>query len=474
MEAQQLVNMMMAYIGEFLIIIAAGVVAGIIGALAGLGGGTVISPILTLFLGIPMAYASGSALISTVATSAGSASVYVKKRIANDRIGISLTTATTLGAILGSLIANYVYTHGITYIIYTIFGIVLLVSIIPTIQRSTCELPRPHEPDSTTRALNLYGICFDPNLGWIRYWGVRWWLGEVIMFFAGVISGLLGIGSGALKVLGLDWAMNLPMKVSTTTSNFMIGVTAATGSSIYWYFGYIQPFIAAATAIGVLIGAQAGTRILMRITNKQIRWIFVAILSYLGFRMLLRGLGREGLLPISSIDKTIVSLLFSIVMISSLYYLMMRRPIYEDNLLSIYGVQYVKRSEVEEKFENITSNLLRLGIVISVLIMGMGLALVLMHGGGMGHKLMDIADPSSQVNTAAISIGMMLAGIREGDGISFMLLGLILLILMPIAMVAINMVRFMIERDKWYTIFAAVTLINLLIALLIVPSLVPH
>ncbi|MFP3211359.1 MAG: sulfite exporter TauE/SafE family protein, partial [Thermocladium sp.] len=200
--------MIITYVGEFLIIIAAGIVAGIIGALAGLGGGTVISPILTLFLGVPMAYASGSALISTVATSAGSASVYLKKRIANDRIGISLTTATTLGAILGSLIANYVYTHGITYIIYTIFGIVLLVSIIPTIQRSTCELPRPREPDSTTRALNLYGTCFDPNLGWIRYWGVRWWLGEVIMFFAGVISGLLGIGSGALKVLGLDWAMN--------------------------------------------------------------------------------------------------------------------------------------------------------------------------------------------------------------------------------------------------------------------------
>jgi len=111
----------------------------------------------------------------------------------------------------------------------------------------------------------------------------------LIMFFAGFISGLLGIGSGALKVLGMDWAMNLPMKVSTTTSNFMIGVTAATGSSIYWYLGYIQPFIAVAAAVGVLAGSMMGTRLLVRITNRQIRWIFVTILAYFGLRMVLRG-----------------------------------------------------------------------------------------------------------------------------------------------------------------------------------------
>ncbi|MFP3239984.1 MAG: sulfite exporter TauE/SafE family protein, partial [Caldivirga sp.] len=214
---------------RFTEIMIAGVFAGILGALAGLGGGVVLTPVLTLFLNIPMMYASGSALISTIATSAGSASVYVKRRLANDRIGISLVTATTGGAIIGSLTANYVYEHGLTWIIYTMFGVVLLLSIIPTIQRSTCELPPLHKPDWTTKRLRLYGVCYDPALKvWYRYWGVRWWLGELIMFFAGFISGLLGIGSGALKVLGMDWAMNLPMKVSTTTSNFMIGVTAAT------------------------------------------------------------------------------------------------------------------------------------------------------------------------------------------------------------------------------------------------------
>jgi uncharacterized membrane protein YfcA len=115
------------------------------------------------------------------------------------------------------------------------------------------------KPDWSTKLFKLYGSYYDVVLGKeVNYYGVRWWLGETIMFFAGFISGLLGIGSGALKVLGMDWAMNLPMKVSTTTSNFMIGVTAATGSSIYWIYGYIQPFIAAGTAIGVLFGAFIG------------------------------------------------------------------------------------------------------------------------------------------------------------------------------------------------------------------------
>ena len=140
------------------------------------------------------------------------------------------------------------------------------------------------------------------------------------MFFAGFISGLLGIGSGALKVLGMDWAMNLPMKVSTTTSNFMIGVTASTGSSLYWYFGYIQPMLAAVTAVGVLVGAISGTRILMKITNKQVRWIFLAILAYLGMNMLLRGLYLGRILAISVVDQYLLSLVFMAIVMSFLYY----------------------------------------------------------------------------------------------------------------------------------------------------------
>lgn len=162
-------------------------------------------------------------------------------------------------------------------------------------------------------------------------------------------------------------------------------------------------------------------------------------------------------------------------MISSLYYLMARRPV-DEELPPIYTAQLTKGSSIEERFEGgITSNLLRIGIFLSVAVMGgLGLALVVLHGGGLGHSLMDVADPSSRVNTASISIKTIIAGLQEWDGISFMLLGLVLLIIMPIAMVLINVVRFSLERDKWYTLFAVITLVNLLIALLVVPGLVPH
>ena len=141
------------------------------------------------------------------------------------------------------------------------------------------------------------------------------------MFFAGFVSGLLGIGSGALKVLGMDWAMNLPMKVTTTSSNFMIGITAATGSSIYWYEGYINLFIAAATAIGVLIGAFFGAKVLVKISNENIRWIFFAILSFLGFDMVFKGLHLINfIITFSLMIQFFISIIISIVLISLLYY----------------------------------------------------------------------------------------------------------------------------------------------------------
>ena len=153
----------------------------------------------------------------------------------------------------------------------------------------------------------------------VSYTGVRWWLAELIMFFAGIISGLLGIGSGALKVLGMDWAMNLPMKVTTTTSNFMIGITAATGSTIYWYEGYIQIFIAAATAIGVLIGSYLGAKVLVRITNKDIRWLFFAILSFLGIEMLLKGLYLGKFIAFGPSTEIFISSVSAVLMITGLY-----------------------------------------------------------------------------------------------------------------------------------------------------------
>jgi len=276
----------------FSLVVAASVTAGFLGALVGLGGGTFLVPIYTLFLGIPIAYATGASLISTIATSSGSASAYIRDRITNVRIGMGLEIGTTAGSILGSLTAAWVYAHRLEYIIYIVFGLVLLSQVYIQLERSKSELPKPMKPDWTTRVFQLHGEYYDEALGQVvRYYGVRWWLGESIMFSAGFISGLLGIGSGALKVLGMDWAMNLPMKVSTTTSNFMIGVTAATGSAIYWSFGLIQPVLAGFTALGVLAGSMTASKILPRITNRSIRYIFTAILAFLGIEMVLRGLG---------------------------------------------------------------------------------------------------------------------------------------------------------------------------------------
>lgn len=276
----------------FIMFVVASAMSGILGSLTGLGGATFLVPIYSLFLGIPIEYASGASLISTIATSAGATSANVKNKIVNIRIGMSLEIATTLGSIVGSLTVAFIYSHHLENIIYIVFGIVLLSQVYVQLQRSKFELPKPMKPDWSTKIFSLHGSYYDMALNkQVDYYGVRWWLGEIIMFMAGYISGLLGIGSGALKVLGMDWAMNLPMKVSTTTSNFMISVTAATGSSIYWVFGYIQPFIAAATAIGVLIGAILGSRLIPKVRNSRIRLIFTAILVILGIQMLLRGLG---------------------------------------------------------------------------------------------------------------------------------------------------------------------------------------
>ncbi|EQB69121.1 MAG: sulfite exporter TauE/SafE family protein [Candidatus Thermoplasmatota archaeon] len=307
-------------LNEFLVIVLGGIIAGVIGSLTGLGGGSVLVPVLTLFYGVPIDFAIGASLISTIATSAGSASTYTKKGIANIKIGVGLEVATTLGAVVGALTFILVTREDLEWVLYLLFGIVLLTSLIPTIQRGKYEFPEAKMPDFTSRAFQLTGKYHDDRAKrTVTYTGVRWWLGEIIMFFAGLLSGLLGIGSGALKVLGMDWAMNLPMKVTTTTSNFMIGITAATGSSIYWYAGYISFFLAAATAIGVVVGSRVGSHVLMRISNKEIRWIFFAILSFLGIDMLFKGLREGKIYHLSSLYSFSIAIGASVVLIILLF-----------------------------------------------------------------------------------------------------------------------------------------------------------
>lgn len=315
---------MLNFIGiliRFFSIMLAGVFSGFLGSLTGLGGGTILVPVLTLFYGIPIIFATGASLISTIATSDGSASAYTKEKIANVNLSISLEMATTGGAIVGSFVAIYMYAHSLSWIVYVIFGSVLLFSLYPAVKKLHSEIPKKTKPDWSTKFFKLSGSYFDERLKrTINYEGSRWYLGETIMFFAGFFSGLLGIGSGALKVLGMDWALNLPMKVTTTTSNFMIGITAATSSTIYWYAGFIQPMIAAATAIGVLIGAYYGSKVLVRISNENIRLIFFSVLIFLGLDMIFSGLDKINLVFVDTVFQFSFAAVVAVITILLLFF----------------------------------------------------------------------------------------------------------------------------------------------------------
>ena len=179
---------LLAIILKFISIVFGGILAGFIGSLTGLGGGTVLVPLLSIFYGVPIVFATGASLISTIATSAGSASAYTKEKIANIKIGVGLEVATTIGAVVGSLLTVYLDHHALTWLIYVIFGIVLLGSLVPAVKRGQSELPPHTRPDWTTRIFELSGKYHDARLKKdVDYNGIRWWLGEIIMFFAAVI-----------------------------------------------------------------------------------------------------------------------------------------------------------------------------------------------------------------------------------------------------------------------------------------------
>ncbi|MFP3299925.1 MAG: sulfite exporter TauE/SafE family protein [Thermoplasmatales archaeon] len=280
---------MIYLIVEYLIeILIASILAGIIGALGGLGGGVLIVPFLTLYFHVPISLAIGASIVSVIATSSGSAAAYVRDKISNIRIGTFLVLFTTTGAILGAFIEHVTPVK----VLFFIFGVVLIISVIPMLKKIGEEVPNVEKNDPLAEKLGLYGEYYDSVLKReVKYkvTGVK--PGAAMMFMAGTISGLLGIGSGAFKVLAMDLAMRLPIKVSTTTSNFMIGVTAAASAGIYFFTGDVNPFIAAPVAMGVLIGAIIGTKILVRIRSSSVRKIFAVIILIVGLEMILRGAG---------------------------------------------------------------------------------------------------------------------------------------------------------------------------------------
>ncbi|MEM2886620.1 MAG: sulfite exporter TauE/SafE family protein [Candidatus Bathyarchaeia archaeon] len=298
---------------ELLEVASVGVLAGVIGSVIGLGGGVLLTPILTLFLGVPIKYATGASAISTIATSCSAASVYVKNGLANARIGMVIELSTIIGAVIGALTAHYVYSSGLTWLMYIVFGFMSLISMILTVRRGRGEPTNVKPPDWTTRVFKLYGKYYDSSCkSIVEYYGVRWWLAECILFFSGFSAGMLGIGGGAFNVVGLDWAMNLPIKIATATSSFIIGATSATTSMIYWSLGYIHPILAAVSIIGVSIGARIGARILSRISGKRVRQIFIMVLGYLSINMILRGVDMSGYIPIPRIQQYAISMVVAI------------------------------------------------------------------------------------------------------------------------------------------------------------------
>ena len=258
------------------------VLAGLLGALTGLGGGVVIVPALALLFHIDIRYAIGASLISVIATSSGTAVSYVREGFSNVRIGMFLEMATTLGAIGGAYLTARISTHAIGII----FGITLLYSAWSGLHHQQDHIQ--HQQNKLAERLKLSGD-YPTEKGRQAYVAQNVPAGFGIMFIAGILSGLLGIGSGAVKVLAMDHAMKLPFKVSTTTSNFMIGVTAAASAGIYLGRGYIAPGLAAPVMLGVLAGSLAGARILVRFRVPILRVIFAVVIVALGVEMIYSG-----------------------------------------------------------------------------------------------------------------------------------------------------------------------------------------
>jgi uncharacterized protein len=259
-------------------------VAGFLGALTGLGGGVVIVPLLVLVFGVDLRYAMGASLVSVIATSSGAAAAYLREGYSNMRIGMFLEIATTLGALAGAWLAHEV---GVSYLAI-IFGVVLLVSAYLS-GRPHAEPVDDGTPDPIATQLRLDSGYPTPE-GTCHYHVRNVPLGFVMMAVAGTISGLLGIGSGAFKVLAMDQAMRLPFKVSTTTSNFMIGVTAAASAGVYLRRGWIDPGVALPVMLGVLIGSMLGAKVLVFARVKVLRLVFGVVVVALAVQMIYKGM----------------------------------------------------------------------------------------------------------------------------------------------------------------------------------------
>lgn len=277
-------------ISTTLLLIAVGLFAGVAGAILGLGGGIIITPILTLAMGLDIKYAIGASIIAVIATSSGSTVAYLRDEVLNLRVAMFLEIATTIGAILGALLTGVLNPS----YLYVLFGLLLLFSCWNMIKklRAGRELTTTVKSDKWAKKLDLNGSYFDKSeLKNVDYEVTNVPGGFSMMFGAGFASGLLGIGSGAFKVMAMDTIMHMPLKPSSATSNLMMGVTAAASATVYFFNGSVLPQIAVPLALGILVGAVIGSRIMQVLPARVIRMIFVPVIFYVGLQMILKGFG---------------------------------------------------------------------------------------------------------------------------------------------------------------------------------------
>ena len=279
----------MVEILEFMLI---AVLAGFLGSLVGLGGGIIITPALTILFGFDIKYAIGASIVAVIATSSGSAIAFVKDHVSNMRVGMLLEVFTTAGGVVGALMAG-VFSSKLLYIF---FSLILLNSFYGMLKKTGLITKAKKEEeivenDKYAEKYKLNSSYYDKAIDkTIDYNVTNVPQGSLVMFGAGFASGLLGIGSGAFKVVALDTYMKLPIKVSTATSNFMMGVTATASALIYFFNGTINPAVAAPIAIGTLIGSRTGAKVMQRLDAKYIRYIFLPILLFTIINMFLKGM----------------------------------------------------------------------------------------------------------------------------------------------------------------------------------------
>lgn len=262
---------------------------GLLGALLGLGGGLILIPVLTLLMGLPIHYAIGASIVSVIATSSGAAVRYIHDRFTNLRLAMLLELATTAGAISGAFLAGYIAPRWL----YILFALLMLYTAIALFfhPHETSSSSSQTAPDPWSQRLRLQGHFFDQASDRpVTYTVRRVPLGLIGSYLAGILSGLLGVGGGLIKVPLMNLAMAVPLKAAAATSNFMIGVTAAASAAVYFVRGDVHPWLTAPVALGISLGAVAGSHLMTTLPARRLRLLLMLVLLWTALQMFLKGL----------------------------------------------------------------------------------------------------------------------------------------------------------------------------------------